>query len=101
MYNLLPVIENVRNRTGSFDPVRFDNMCKQVSAGYFRKKKYSLLLVTVFLFGICHIILRSDIKMQHIIAERCIRYSTKVGLSPAATTTLPLLDTKIGIDYAF
>jgi hypothetical protein len=35
-------------------------------------------------------------KMQRKIAERCIRYSTKVGLSPASTTTLPLLDTKIG-----
>ena len=34
-------------------------------------------------------------KMQRKIAERCIRYSTKVGLSPAYTTTLPLLDTKI------
>ena len=34
--------------------------------------------------------------MQRKIAERCIRYSTKVGLSPASTTTLPLLDTKIG-----
>ena len=49
-----------------------------------------------FVFGIDHVILRSDMKMQRKIAERCIRYSTKVGLSPASTTTLPLLDAKIG-----
>ena len=37
--------------------------------------------------------------MQRKIAERCIRYFTKIGLSPASTTTLPLLDTKNGIDH--
>lgn len=47
-------------------------------------------------YGISHVILRSDMKMQRKIAERCIRYFTKIGLSPASTTTLPLLDTKIG-----
>ena len=48
-------------------------------------------------YGISHVILRSDMKMQRKIAERCIRYFTKIGLSPASTTTLPLLDTKNGI----
>ena len=52
-------------------------------------------------YGISHVILRSDMKMQRKIAERCIRYFTKIGFSPASTTTLPLLDTKNGIDYAF
>lgn len=37
--------------------------------------------------------------MQRKIAKRCIRYFTKMGLSPASTTTLPLLDTKNGIDH--
>jgi len=35
---------------------------------------------------------RAERKMQRKIAERCIRYFTKVGLRPASTTTLPLLD---------
>ena len=47
-------------------------------------------------YGISHVIRCAEGKMQRKIAERCIRYSTKVGLSPASTTTLPLLDTKIG-----
>ena len=38
-------------------------------------------------------------KMQRKISERCIRYFTKIGLSPASTTTLPLLDTKNGISH--
>ena len=50
-------------------------------------------------YGISHVILPHREKMQRIITERCIRYSTKVGLSPASTTTLLLLDTKIGISH--
>ena len=54
----------------------------------------------LYLFGIYHTIGYKEGKMQRIIAERYIRYSTKGGLSPASATTLPRLDTKIGNSIA-
>ena len=100
------ILKNAALSTGCY-PIMGQNMGQTVSVDLqnfspnfsTRKTQEKVLKYCDFraFYGISHVILLRREKMQRIITERCIRYSTKVGLSPASTTTLPLLDTKIAI----
>ena len=87
-YNILATQTQMRCKIQSFTPFRVKYRHKK------RNRNGHVCIHYGICYGISHVILRSDMKMQRKIAERCIRYFTKIGLSPASTTTLPLLDTK-------